>query len=48
MLWDVLFWVCAVYGYISATGFLQSVLGCATLLLTNLAVRRLDEDSSLF
>ena len=37
-----------VYGYISATGFLQSVLGCATLLLTNLAVRRLDEDSSLF
>lgn len=37
-----------VYGYISATGFLQSVLGCATLLLANLAVRRLDEDSSLF
>ena len=37
-----------VYGYASASGFLQSVLGCITLLLANSAIRRFDPDSSMF
>ncbi len=37
-----------VYGYVSATGFLQSVLGCATLIVANTVVKRIDSDSSLF
>ena len=37
-----------VYGYVSATGFLQSTLGCLTLLLANSVVKRIDRDSSLF
>ncbi len=37
-----------VYGYVSATGFLQSVLGCATLIVANTVVKRIDDDSSLF
>ncbi len=36
------------YNYASAAGFLQSVLGCLTLLAANMVVRRIDEDSSLF
>ena len=37
-----------VYGYISAAGFLQSVLGCLTMLAANAIVRRVDNESSLF
>ncbi len=37
-----------VYGYVSAAGFLQSTLGCLTLLLANSVVKRIDSDSSLF
>lgn len=37
-----------VYGYISAAGTLQSVLGCVTLLCANAAVRRADPDNALF
>ncbi len=36
------------YGYISAAGFLQSALGCATMLIANAIVRRIDNDSALF
>ena len=36
------------YGYISAAGFLQSVLGCITMLIANGIVRRIDAESSLF
>ena len=37
-----------VYGYISAAGALQSVLGCMTLLLANAVVRTKDPDNALF
>ena len=37
-----------VYGYVSAAGFLQSTLGCLTLLLANSVVKRIDRDSALF
>ena len=37
-----------VYGYISAAGFLQSVLGCITMLVANGIVRKLDNESALF
>ncbi len=37
-----------VYGYISAAGFLQSVLGCITMILANFIVRKLDNESALF
>ncbi|HSK69782.1 MAG TPA: ABC transporter permease subunit [Candidatus Limnocylindria bacterium] len=37
-----------VYGYVSAAGFLQSVLGSLTLLFANSVVKRIDRDSSLF
>ena len=37
-----------VYGYISAAGALQSVLGCLTMLLVNGIVRKLDKNSALF
>ena len=36
-----------VFGYISAAGALQSLLGCVTILLTNLAVRRVDSENAL-
>lgn len=36
-----------VYGYISAAGALQSLLGCFTILLTNLIVRRVDRENAL-
>ena len=36
------------YNYASAAGFLQSVLGCITLIIANTVVKRIDEDSSLF
>lgn len=37
-----------VYGYISAAGALQSVLGCLMMLLANGIVRRVDRDNALF
>ena len=37
-----------VYGYISAAGALQSVLGCLTLLATNRIVRGVDPENALF
>lgn len=37
-----------VYGYTSASGFLQSVLGCLTLLGANAVIRKFDPDSSMF
>lgn len=37
-----------VYGYISAAGFIQSVLGCLTMIGANAIVRRVDYDSALF
>jgi len=37
-----------VYGYISAAGFLQSVLGCLTMIAANAIVRKVDSESSLF
>ncbi len=37
-----------VFGYISAAGFLQSVLGCLTMVTANAIVRRIDRDSALF
>jgi putative aldouronate transport system permease protein len=37
-----------VYGYVSASGFMQSVLGCATLLLANTTIKRFDPESSMF
>ena len=37
-----------VYGYVSAAGFLQSVLGCITMVVANGIVRKVDESSSLF
>jgi len=37
-----------VYGYTSASGFLQSVLGCITLLATNSIIRRYDPENSMF
>ena len=37
-----------VYGYISAAGFLQSVLGCLTMIAANAIVRRVDNESALF
>jgi len=37
-----------VYGYISAAGFLQSVLGCLTMVAANAIVRKVDSDSALF
>ncbi len=37
-----------VYGYISAAGALQSVLGCVTMLWVNWLVRRLDHENALF
>lgn len=37
-----------VYGYISAAGALQSVLGCLTMLCANGIVRRADRDNALF
>ena len=36
------------YNYASASDFLQSVLGCITLLSANLIVKRIDEDSAFF
>ncbi len=36
-----------VYGYISAAGALQSVLGCLTMLLANGIVRRVDRENAL-
>ena len=37
-----------VYGYISAAGFLQSILGCITMIAANAIVRRVDNESALF
>jgi putative aldouronate transport system permease protein len=37
-----------VYGYISAAGFLQSMLGCLTMIAANAIVRRVDNESALF
>ena len=37
-----------VYGYVSAAGFLQSALGCITMIVANTIVRHVDESSSLF
>ena len=37
-----------VYGYISAAGFLQSVLGCLTMVIANAIVRKMDRESALF
>jgi len=37
-----------VYGYISAAGFLQSVLGCLTMIAANAIVRKVDRESALF
>ncbi|MBQ8095244.1 MAG: sugar ABC transporter permease [Clostridia bacterium] len=37
-----------VYGYISAAGFLQSVLGCITMIVANAIVRKVDNESALF
>ncbi|MCL2812353.1 MAG: ABC transporter permease subunit [Clostridia bacterium] len=37
-----------VYGYVSASGFLQSALGCIMLLLANSTIKRFDPDSSMF
>jgi ABC-type polysaccharide transport system, permease component len=37
-----------VYGYTSATGFMQSVLGCLTLLGANACIKRFDADSAMF
>ena len=37
-----------VYGYISAAGFLQSVLGCVTMIVANAIVRKVDNESALF
>jgi len=37
-----------VYGYTSASGFLQSVLGCIMLLIANSVVRRYDPENSMF
>ena len=37
-----------VYGYISAAGFLQSMLGCLTMIIANGIVRRIDNESALF
>ncbi|MBQ7487849.1 MAG: sugar ABC transporter permease [Clostridia bacterium] len=37
-----------VYGYISAAGFLQSVLGCITMIAANAVVRKIDSESALF
>jgi putative aldouronate transport system permease protein len=37
-----------VYGYTSASGFMQSVLGCLTLVGANAVIRKLDPDSSMF
>lgn len=37
-----------VYGYISAAGTLQSVLGCLTMLIANGIVRKTDRDNALF
>ena len=36
------------YGYISAAGFLQSALGCITMIIANAIVRRVDNESALF
>lgn len=36
------------YNYASAAGFLQSMLGCITLVAANMVVKRIDSDSSLF
>ena len=37
-----------VYGYISAAGFLQSALGCLTMIVANAVVRKVDNESALF
>ena len=37
-----------VYGYISAAGFLQSVLGCAMMLMVNAVIRKTDYSARLF
>lgn len=37
-----------VFGYISAAGFLQSVLGCITMVIANTIVRHVDSESALF
>ena len=37
-----------VYGYISAAGALQSVLGCLTMLGANWIVRKADRENALF
>lgn len=37
-----------VYGYISAAGALQSVLGCLTMILANGIVRKVDRENALF
>ncbi len=37
-----------VYGYVSAAGFLQSTLGCLTLVTANMVVKRIDPESTLF
>lgn len=37
-----------IYGYISATGFLQSVLGCAMMLGVNAVIRKVDREARLF
>lgn len=36
------------YNYATAASFLQSTLGCITLLLSNVIIRRIDPDSGLF
>ena len=36
-----------VFGYISAAGALQSMLGCVTILTANMIVRRIDRESAL-
>ncbi|MCL2866877.1 MAG: ABC transporter permease subunit [Clostridia bacterium] len=37
-----------VYGYTSASGFLQSALGCIMLIIANSAIRRFDPENSMF
>jgi len=37
-----------VYGYTSASGFLQSTLGCISLLIANSVIKRFDPENSFF
>ncbi len=37
-----------VYGYISAAGFLQSALGCLTMIAANAIVRKVDNENAFF